>query len=223
MCAACWRAVRAFTPPLCDVCGAPAPASTRAERGSRGCGLCAREPLAWVSRARALGPYDGALKDIVHGFKFRRCATLAAPLAHRLRERHRDVLERADAVVPVPLHPSRRRQRGFNQAHALAAHLGPPVLPVLRRRRRTRPQASLGAASRHANVDNAFALCRRYGWWSWRPVLGKTVVLVDDVWTTGATLSACARLLHEAGAADVRAIVVARTMPHAWPSGPGAP
>ena len=223
MCQACWRAVRFFTPPLCDVCGAPACESSRIERPRWGCGLCAREPLPWVSRARALGAYEGALRAIVHGLKFRRCPTIARPLARWIRERHADVLDHADAVVPVPLHPSRRRRRGFNQAQELAAHLGLPVLSVLRRHRRTPTQVSLTAAARRANVDAAFTTARRCGWFGWSPVEGRRVVLVDDVWTTGATLAACARVLHEAGAAEIRVIAVARTLPFRGISAPGAP
>jgi ComF family protein len=125
--------------------------------------------------------------------------------------------------VPVPLHPSRRRRRGFNQAHELAAHLGPPVLPVLRRRRRTETQASLTAAARRTNVESAFATGRGHRWFGWNPVEAKRVVLVDDVWTTGATLMACARVLREAGAAEVRVVAVARTLPFREFSAPGAP
>ena len=180
-----------------------------------GCPLCAREPLAHVARAAALGAHDGALRHIVHAFKFGRCSTLARPLARLVRERHADVLDGADLAVPVPLHPSRRRERGFNQAHELAKHLGPPVLRALRRQRRTAPQAQLEAAARAANVTGAFGPAR------WllalrgpRALAGTRVVLVDDVWTTGATLSACATVLVQLGAGEVRALAIARALPH---------
>jgi ComF family protein len=116
------------------------------------------------------------------------------------------VLEHADAVVPVPLHRSRERRRGFNQARELASHLGAPVLDALVRSRATPPQADLPAARRHANVRGAFGLRRGLD------VRGMTLVIVDDVSTTGATLNACARPLLEAGAADVRGVTVARAV-----------
>lgn len=121
------------------------------------------------------------------------------------------VLDGADALVPVPLHRSRRRARGFNQAEELARHLGPRVLPALRRVRATPSQTDLPASRRHANVRGAFALLRGID------VRDLSVVLVDDVSTTGATLEACARVLKAAGAGEVRAVTAARVVsrPHA--------
>lgn len=121
-----------------------------------------------------------------------------------MREAGIDVLTGADVVVPVPLHRSRERTRGFNQAQELARHLGVPLAGALSRTRRTPSQADLPAAGRHANVRGAF---------TWRPdvpVLGAIVVLVDDVVTTGATLNACAAPLLDAGAKEVRALTAAR-------------
>jgi predicted amidophosphoribosyltransferase len=127
--------------------------------------------------------------------------------------------------VPVPLHAARRRSRGFNQARDLAAGLGLPVLEALRRTRATPAQASLTAGARRRNVRGAFALAPASRWGDgWRAsrgerialmagaVYGRVVVLVDDVVTTGATLEACAAVLRAAGAADVRAVTVARAV-----------
>ena len=124
-----------------------------------------------------------------------------------MRGRGADVLDGAVCVIPVPLHPSRRRQRGFNQAADLARHLGLPVVPALRRVRATATQTGLPAAQRHRNVRDAFAVTRAA-----RGLAGTVVVLVDDVSTTGATLEACARVLKEAGVREVRALTAARVV-----------
>lgn len=116
------------------------------------------------------------------------------------------MLDGADVVVPVPLHRARRLARGFNQAADLARGLGLPVSQALRRTRNTGSQADLPAARRHANVRGAFRLARR------APIRGASVVLVDDVSTTGATLEACGRALLEGGAREVRALIAARAV-----------
>jgi ComF family protein len=160
-----------------------------------------------VSRTRAIGAYDGALRAIVHALKYDGRRSLAATLAALMRERGAEILAGADALVPVPLHPARRRERGFNQAADLARHLPLPTVNALRRTRRTAAQASLPAARRHGNVRGAFAATPLAA-----SVAGLTVVLVDDVSTTGATLEACARALKEEGVVEVRALTAARVV-----------
>jgi ComF family protein len=107
--------------------------------------------------------------------------------------------------VPVPLHHARRRERGFNQATDLAAHMGLPLVSALRRVRATATQAGLPASRRHGNVRGAFGTRRGA-----RDLRGAVVVLIDDVSTTGATLDACARALKAAGVREVRALTAAR-------------
>jgi ComF family protein len=170
------------------------------------CARCRRTPRR-IDRARAIGAYDGALRSIIHAMKYEGRRSLAKPLARLMRERGADIVEGAHAIVPVPLHPSRRRQRGFNQAADLARHLGPPVVHGLRRARATLSQTGLPAAQRHRNVRDAFVLSRAA-----RDIAGTTIVLVDDVSTTGATLDACARALKEAGVVEVRALTAARVV-----------
>jgi ComF family protein len=160
-----------------------------------------------ISRTRAIGSYDGALRAIVHALKYDGRRSLARPLAILMRERGEAVLSDADAVVPVPLHPSRRRERGFNQAADLARYLPLPTVFALRRIRSTAAQASLPAGRRHSNVRGAFEATRHAG-----RLHGRTVVLVDDVSTTGATLEACARALGERGIREVRALTAARVV-----------
>jgi ComF family protein len=144
----------------------------------------------------------------VHALKYAGRRSLARPLA-ALMERHGgDVMEGAQLVIPVPLHRSRKQARGFNQASEIARHLPVPMVSALRRVRATVSQTDLPAAKRHANVRGAFALARRA-----RMLRGATVVLIDDVSTTGATLDACARvLLDGAGAREVRALTAARVV-----------
>ena len=172
------------------------------------CARCRRgRPL--VERALAAGAYDGALRAVVHALKYEGRRSLARPLAALILSRCEPVLAGADCLVPVPLHPSRRRARGFNQALDLARRLGTNGLPVrqaLRRVRATPTQTGLPAAQRHRNMRDAFAPARR------TPALGGVAVLVDDVSTTGATLDACARVLIEMGAREVRAVTAARAV-----------
>lgn len=127
--------------------------------------------------------------------------------------RHRDahLLANVACVVPVPLHPLRRLARGYNQAADLARGLGCPVVHALWRRRYTRAQSTLTAASRRRNVRDAFCLSP---WLRARVratlIEGQIVVVVDDVRTTGATLEACTRVLADAGAREVRVMTAAR-------------
>jgi ComF family protein len=133
--------------------------------------------------------------------------SLARPLAQHMTDRGTEVLHGADCVIPVPLHRSRQRQRGFNQAADLARWMGPPVVFALRRTRATAPQAALPAGQRHRNVRRAFRVTR-----AGRRLAGAVVVLVDDVSTTGATLTACAEALKAEGVAEVRALTAARAV-----------
>jgi ComF family protein len=147
------------------------------------------------------------LRAIVHALKYEGRRSLARPLGRLMRERGADMLDGASCAVPVPLHASRRRHRGFNQAADLARHLGLPVVGALRRDRATEAQAGLPAGRRHRNVQGAFAATRAA-----RALHSHTVVLVDDVSTTGATLDACARALKDAGVSEVRALTAARVV-----------
>lgn len=205
VCPPCWASIIPITPPCCRTCGDPLPAWRVRSVAEARCSRCRRrEPL--VSLARAIGPYEGTLRAVVHALKYDGRQTIARHLAARMREAGRDVLDGADLIVAVPLHRSRERARGFNQARELGRHLGLPIADALTRTRRTPSQADLPAARRHANVRGAF---------EWRQSVGvkdRTIVLVDDVSTTGATLNACARPLLDAGAREVRALTAARAV-----------
>jgi ComF family protein len=165
--------------------------------------------------ARSAGRYDGSLRLIIHAFKYEGRRALAAPLAALMREAGSDLLAAADAVVPVPLHPWRGLTRGFNQADDLARHLGLPVWRVLWRRRGGPAQAGLPAARRHANVRAAFGLNRLSLAVQRDRLRNRTIVLIDDVMTTGATLEACGRVLADTGVRSVVALTAARAQARA--------
>lgn len=147
------------------------------------------------------------MKEIVHALKYEGRRSIAPPLGALMRECGAELLRGAGVVVPVPLHPRREYERGFNQAAELALHLGPPVVSLLARVTNTRSQIELPRDQRQENVRNAFG---------YRPsALGsipRIVVLVDDVSTTGATLEACARVLRANGVKEVRALTAARVV-----------
>lgn len=153
----------------------------------------------------------GVVRDLVHRFKYGKQMHLRHLLGRMLTEGFRDArldTLRPDVIVPVPLHPARKREREFNQAEVLALlagdRLGLPVEDCLRRTRYTRTQTNFHREERFMNLDGAFAL--RPGF---RPE-GRAVALVDDVLTTGSTAEACAKVLREAGASAVVVITVAR-------------
>jgi len=220
VCAVCWRAIPRLTPPYCVRCG-DALASGRESTGPC-CDRC-RQLTSLVTLTRSAGVYDGSLRRIIHAFKYDGRRALATRIAALMREAGADLLAGADVVVPVPLHPWRAFRRGFNQADDLARHLGPPVWRVLRRRRHGPPQASLPAAERHANVRAAYALrpslprpardrLMQFEPGVVRQLRNRSIVLVDDVMTTGATLEACARVLAAAGVRKIAALTAARAL-----------
>jgi ComF family protein len=206
ICADCWRSILPLTPPLCSRCGDPLQAWRTADALAQECPRCRRTRSA-VDRAQAIGEYDGALRAIVHALKYEGRRSLARPLGRLMQQRCAGILDGAACAIPVPLHASRRRHRGFNQAADLARHVGLPVCAALVRQRATATQTGLAAAQRHRNVREAFAPTR-----AGRALRSAIVVLVDDVSTTGATLDACARVLKEAGVAEVRALTAARAV-----------
>lgn len=169
------------------------------------------------------GRYEGALRDIIHAFKYEGRRTLADPLGAWMRASGEPILRDCDFIIPVPLHPWRRMQRGFNQARDLATRLDRPILDALRRVSPTRSQMSLNAAARRTNVRAAFAPSLFSG--AGLPTIcggdlygprfqNRIVVLVDDVRTTGATLDECASVLLAAGAREVRALTIAFAETH---------
>ena len=205
VCQRCWSSITSFVPPCCRTCGEALPSRRIAEVFEGRCEPCRSNPPL-VSAAAAIGPYEGTLQSVIQGLKYEARTSLARPLADHMRAAAGWIIDDADATVPVPLHRSRERRRGFNQARELAKHLGPPLLDALVRSRATASQADLPAARRLVNVRGAFTVRRGID------VRGMRLVIVDDVSTTGATLNACAGPLLDAGAAEVRAVTAAKTV-----------
>jgi ComF family protein len=210
-CAECWAATRLFGggETLCWRCGAPAGGEVPEEvRPTVRCRRCDAEKF---TAARACGLYEGALRAAVLHLK--REPFTPPRLAGLLREAARRApLDDATLVVPVPLHPARERERGFNQAALLASAVAGGVgLPLdarslARVAHSERHRAGMDARARRESVESAFGVTRP------RLVRGESVLLVDDVFTTGATASACARALLEADARAVFVLTAARAV-----------
>lgn len=224
VCPACWRGVLPIPTPACPRCCDALPGTWPRDQPCPRC-QSHESPLCVV---RAAGCYDGALREIIHAFRYGRQRMLADPLGVLLRRAGADLLATADVVVPVPLHPWRALARGFNQADDLAGRLGLPVWRLLRRVRAGPPQATLAAEDRAANVGRAFSLrARRSAHWPVWPRPARlhshlSVVLIDDVVTTGATMEACGRILRDAGVERVSGLTVARAVA-GRPAGPRSP
>jgi ComF family protein len=210
VCCECWSQIRLLVAPFCRTCGDPLLSWRVISTALEQCPRCRRIP-SFVDAARAAGHYEGSLRAILHAFKYEGRRQLARPLSAFLLTAGAELLEGAHCTVPVPLHPWRRARRGFNQAEDLARHLGVPMQRALWRVRPTAPQTALDARARRRNLRDAFSLSpfftsrRRRQW-----LEGRTVVLIDDVRTTGATLETCATLLKTVGVREVRALTVAR-------------
>lgn len=158
---------------------------------------------------RAATLFEGPIRQAIHRLKYGNLTAMAPTLGGLLVDAYWETAWSAEVVVPVPLHPARQRRRGYNQAERLARPLakalGIPLAPMaLRRVRATADQIGLDPEGRRANVLGAFAVAQDAS------VTGRSVLLIDDVATTGCTLDACAAALLAGGAAGVNALVLAR-------------
>lgn len=208
-CAACWQKTRVFAEEdlICWKCGVPAPGAVQEEKRQEvRCRRCDAEPF---TAARACGVYDGALRASVLALK--REPHVAPRLARLLFEtQRREPLKSATRIVPVPLHAERLRERGFNQAamlgHALSRLTRLPLdeWSLARIAHTEKHRADMDARSRRETVEAAFEVRRP------RLVEKESILLMDDVFTTGATASSCAGALKDAGAQEVFVLTVAR-------------
>lgn len=200
-CETCWRLLPRLAPVRCTSCALPLPAPHATL-----CIRCHEDPLpvAWCD---AWGAYRGSLERLLHAFKFERHDFLDAPFAELLHEALREREELAfDAIVPVPMTRAKFRRRGYNQAELLArrlaARIGGRVEPLLAKRGDGPAQSTLIRDARRENVRGAFTASPR--------AAGRSILIVDDICTTGETMRACAAALVASGAARVAAIAVAK-------------
>jgi ComF family protein len=207
VCPRCWSQIRFIQPPFCTRCGLPSEGDVTTPFE---CANCRTMDLQFRS-ARSAVAARGMVLEAIHRYKYQRALWFEPFLADLLIRQAEPELRREkwDWIVPVPLHSMKQREREFNQAERLAARLGEAAnIPVhtrlLERIVPTRTQTRLAREERAANVRNAFIL--RNG----QRLRGKRIVLLDDVFTTGATTNACAKVLRKAGVAEVCVWTVAR-------------
>lgn len=208
-CPPCMAGLRFIGSPLCPRCGAPFPA---AEREDHLCGECliTQRPYAV---ARSVGRYEETLLTAIHRFKYRGRTGIGDLLGGMMADFADALWDMTlfERILPVPLHKRRLRERGFNQAvilaRALERRFGIPLdFTLLKRDRFTPPQVGLDRKERSANVRGAFRVTHP------ERIAGRRLLLVDDVYTTGSTLSECARVLIKAGAEAVAVLTMARAV-----------
>jgi competence protein ComFC len=207
LCDQCEAKLIRIVAPFCQKCSEP---FQGAITGTFTCANCAHREIHFEAAVAAYRS-RGIVREIIHHFKYGRQIYLRHLVARWLcaamdDERLRGC--RFDVVVPVPLHPTRQRERGFNQASLLAellsAEVSTPLKFLLERSRYTTTQTALDRAERMENLHNAFRLRKNMD------VRGLRVLLIDDILTTGSTLSECSRILKSAGAISVHAVTAAR-------------
>ncbi|MDX1975350.1 MAG: ComF family protein [Rickettsiales bacterium] len=209
LCLTCWNNVTFITDPMCDACGLPfefdvGPGSL--------CGECLRE-LPPYAKARAAFRYDDHSRGMVLRLKYHDQTYLSTIFGPWLAKAGKELLADSDVIVPVPLHYWRFVSRRYNQSALLAQQLAKQtqktlLLDGLKRTRATKAQIGLTREQREKNVRNAFSVPHKYQ----APIKGKTILLIDDVMTTGSTIESCAKALIKAGAMRVNVLTLSRTV-----------
>lgn len=209
LCASCWSGLNFITDPQCSTCGLPFEFENI---GGGECGPClSKSPV--YDRARSALYYDDGCRPLILGFKHGDRTALAQTFAQWMARVATDLVEDDTVVMPVPLHRWRLLSRRYNQSALMAAQLAkllnrPHMLTGLYRKKATPSQGGLSAAERRANVKAAFDLRPKV-----RSVLeGRSILLVDDVFTTGATVESCAKALKSAHVRNVKVVTAARVV-----------
>lgn len=224
LCLTCWSSLSFLGPPACACCDRP---FASAQGDGALCGSCIAQPPPW-DRARAAVLYGDIARTLVMRFKYGRRVALSQLLARLMRARLAEALneqpEALPLLIPVPLHRRRFWWRGFNQSALLAQRLAADGrahwLPdALLRTRATKPLRGLGRKDRAKAVRGAFAINPRHA----AKLTGAHVILIDDVWTSGATAHACCQQLRKAGAGRVELLVFARVLAESEGGADGGP
>lgn len=207
LCPTCWDGIRFISAPHCACCGYP---FEYALAHTSQCGRCLTTPPPYTA-ARAVLHYDERSRRLITQLKYADQGHLAPTYGAWLANAGHALISQSQLIIPVPLHYRRFLQRRYNQssllAYALARHCSLPVLPDgLTRTRHTQPQASLNRREREKNVRNAFAVTPRHA----AAIEGRSILLIDDVMTTAATIHACTRALLKGGAQRVQVLTLAR-------------
>ncbi|MDY0094318.1 MAG: ComF family protein [Candidatus Vecturithrix sp.] len=211
-CRSCWQTMPVITTPACPHCGAPFSSSaTFRDTPDFLCGMCRKSPP-YFDRAFSAAYYAGVMKEAILQFKFQQKVGLGEPLARELiaQTSNRMNLRDYDLILPVPLHKTHQKQRGYNQAAILATYLARHyhislLLNNLIRIREVKAQAQIkGRQARKDNVKNAFCVKDP------EKIDKQRVILVDDVFTTGATVNECSKMLKQAGAQTVCVLTLSR-------------
>lgn len=204
LCQDCLDKISFIGPPVCNRCGTPLSTDDLLL-----CAQCKNNPLQSIDGIRSASYFeDNPIRPAIHFLKYRNHRAVASILSKILVDAYRCYDLEAEVIVPVPLHDSRFKERGYNQSELLVSEIAaffdlPVNTDTLQRVRKTESQMKLGIDQRHQNVLNAF-VCRS------RKLVGQKVLLVDDVCTTGSTLDACAVALKEGGVASVWGLTLAR-------------
>lgn len=208
LCADCIRAIPLLQPPFCQHCGSPSAAS----------GMCqsCRYHAPRLHGLRAVSVFEEPLRSYIHALKYNGNTRLAEPLGRLLAQAYTRNGFQVDAIIAVPLHAERQKQRGYNHAQLLAevcaSLVGVPLYSdMVQRQRATPAQVGLSAGQRLQNMAGAF-LCTPAFSAGTGALNGRRILIIDDVCTTGATIEACAAPLYAAGAAAVSGLVLARPL-----------
>ena len=201
LCFRCWSAITKYEGPACAICGLPTVSPY-----TKICGECLDNKPPF-DKIRYFGIYEGPLKESIHLLKFQGVKRLSIPLAGLI---YSLLTDKYDAIIPVPLHTSKLREREFNQTALLGHHLSkalssPLLMNALCKNHETKLQTDVSGKERRDNLSGAFSASKE--------ISGASILLVDDVITTGATVAECSKVLKKAGALKIDVAALARSMP----------